>query len=437
MKSTLMTLFLILAAQIGMTETLSLDPAKAITMALKASDRVTAASQRVSAASKRIAGADARVLPSVGLEATAVHQSSVPEATFPESIPGLGSFTLYPNIRNTGRAGFIVTQPLWTGGATTGARKAARHQKEAATSAAKGVESALRFEARHSYWQSVETVAALEAAKAQAERAQRLLRDARSLRLAGMAVEADELGAKARLASAQLNVIQRRCQLANKVAALQSLLGLPQGTEIKFADRGSTLPPPPAKLKKLIDEALSSRPELQSLSAAHETLAEQSRIAKAATRPHLTLMGRWDLARPNQRYFPLEDTWNDSWSVGVSAAWRVFDGHRSRIEVAALDAERKAVEADRAELARRITLAVNQARRNLSTALDADAAASASVAAAGAREKASRDRYKAGLATISELLEAQSDLADAELTRARTSSGAWVAQAALLCAVGR
>ena len=51
-----------------------------------------------------------------------------------------------------------------------------------------------------------------------------------------------------------------------------------------------------------------------------------------------------------------------SWSVGVVAGWTLFDGHRTGAEVAALDAEREALEADLGELERQIALEVETAR---------------------------------------------------------------------------
>jgi outer membrane protein TolC len=123
--------------------------------------------------------------------------------------------------------------------------------------------------------------------------------------------------------------------------------------------------------------------------------------------------------------------------VGLVAGWRIFDGDRTGSEVAALDAERAALDADLNELERRITLDVETARRDLTAALAAESAAAAALAAASAREADSRDRYLSGVATVSEVLDAQGDLADAELAMARSRSGAWIAEAAVRRAVGR
>ncbi|HSL19493.1 MAG TPA: TolC family protein [Methylomirabilota bacterium] len=433
---------LLLALALGSVVTaaadgLPVDADRAVELAFAASDRREAAAARVTAAERQVESADARRLPTVDLEAAVAHRSSVPETVFPASIPDIGGFVLYPDIRNTTQAGVVLNQPLWTGGAIAGSREASRHEADAAAAEAARVDDDLRFQARSAYWNAVAAQAAREAARAEVERAERLLDDARALRAAGMAVRADELGAEARAAAARVRLIEAEAGLSNRLAELRSLLGLPRGSGLELVDGGARLPSVPPDLEALLAEARSARSELAALEARRDALASRSKTVGAPDRPQLSLGARWDVARPNQRYFPLEDEWNTSWSVGLYAGWRVFDGDRSDAEVAAVDAERSAVEAEIAELERRIALDVETARHSLEAARAADLAADAAVAAAAAREASSRDRYAAGIATVSEVLDAQAELAEAELSLARARSGAWLADAGLRRAVGR
>jgi outer membrane protein len=425
------------AATTASADSLAVDAERAVELALAASHRREAAAARVQAAEKQVESADARRLPTVDLEAAVAHRSSVPEAVFPPSIPDIGGFVLYPDIQNTYQAGVALNQPLYTGGAIAGGREATRREADAAIAEADRVDDDLRLKARTAYWNAVAAEAALVAAIAEVERAERLLADARSLRAAGMAVRADELGAEARTAAARVRVIEAEADVANRHAELRSLLDLPRGTVFELIDRGARQPAAPPALEPLLVEARSARAELAALEARRDALVSRAQSIGAPNRPQVSLGARWDVARPNQRYFPLEDDWNTSWSVGVYAGWRVFDGDRTDAEVAALDAERAALEADIDELERRIALDVETAHHTLMAALSADAAAEAAVAAATAREADSRDRYTSGVATVSEVLDAQAELADAELSLVRTRTGAWIANAGLRRAVGR
>jgi len=253
-----------------------------------------------------------------------------------------------------------------------------------------------------------------------------------------MAVDADVLGAEARAAAATVDVVRASSERASAVASLRSLLGVGNDSEFELADAGTkAIPAPPVRLDDLMEIAEQQRPELLIADARVGNLLATERGVRASLRPAVGVAAGWDIARPNARYLPLEDVWNDTWSVGLRANWRLFDGQRTRSQAAAVRAERDAVTSDRAELLRRIRLQVEQSRLELDAALEAVAAADASRAAAAARESSARERYAAGLAQIYEMLEAQADLTDAEVAAIRVRATAWIAAAALERAVGR
>ncbi len=77
------------------------------------------------------------------------------------------------------------------------------------------------------------------------------------------------------------------------------------------------------------------------------------------------------------------------------------------------------------------------ARLELNSALKAVTSTDSSAAAAKAWEEASSERYAAGIAMLSELLDAQADLASAEMAQVRSRASAWLADAALRRAVGQ
>jgi outer membrane protein TolC len=121
----------------------------------------------------------------------------------------------------------------------------------------------------------------------------------------------------------------------------------------------------------------------------------------------------------------------------VAASWQLFDGNRTRAEAATVRAEQEAVRADRGELERQVKLQVETARLELEAAIDAIEAADASRRSAAAWEESSKERYAAGLASISEMLDAQADLTAAEVAQVRARVAAWLAAVTLERAVGK
>lgn len=434
----LVTVFAIAGSATGSAEILSVDADSAARMAVEASTLTIAAADRVSASQSTIKAADAARLPVLTANARYTRHSAVPEFGVPTDDPTEPVYILFPNIQNHYRLDLTVSQPIYTGGAISASRDAARNDESAATWSETLTALDLAYSARMSYWSAVAAASGVDVAEAQIKRAQRLLDDARALRDAGMAVNADIFAAEARYAAAEVDLIRTRNEESQALARLRSLLGIDASTDIVLNDaRTENVPMAPRLLTDLELEALGNRPELRIADARIEGLGARVRSVNAARKPTVAATGQYLLARPNQRFLPPVDERNDSWLVGVSASWRFFDGSRTKEQVATVQAEQRAVQHDRGELERQIRLEVATTRLELESALKAIASTDASAAAAQAWEEASSERYAAGIAMLSELLDAQADLAAAQMAQVRSRASAWLADATLRRAVGR
>ncbi len=419
-------------------QSVRLDAETAARMAVEASTLTEAAADRVLASVSAVEAADAARMPVLTAAAGVAQLNGVPEFSAPLDGPGQPPTVIFPNITTWYQADLSLTQPLWTGGAISAGREAARMDQDAANWSAERTALDLRFHARSSYWRAVAAAAAVEVAEAQRLRAARLLDDSRALRAAGMAVNASVFAGEARVAAADVDLIRVQTEERQTLASLRSLLALAPDTVIILADaRTSAVPSAPIGLSQLEAEALAERPDLKIADARIGGLGARERVVNAARRPAVALAGQWMVARPNQRFLPLEDEWNNSWRVGVLASWQLFDGNRTRARAATVHAEQDAARGDRGELERRVKLEVENSRLELEAALEAVSAADASQQAAAAWEESSNERYAVGLAPISEMLDAQADLTAAEVAQVRTRVTAWIAAAALEWAVGR
>jgi outer membrane protein TolC len=415
-----------------------LDAEKAARLAIEASTLTAAAVERLNAAEYAIKEADGARLPVISVNAAIARQNGVPEFSVPSDQPGQPPLVLYPNIENTYSADLTLTQPIYTGGAITANRDAARMDESAATWSQSLTALELGYAARIQYWNAVGASAGVAVAEAQLNRTRRLLDDTRALREAGMAVNADVFAAEARVAAAEVDVIRTRNEEEKTLARLRSLLGMDDGAAVTLADAATDrVPDRPPSLAGLQQQSLERRPELKMTDARIEALGARARVVDAARLPAVGATGQYVVARPNQRYFPLVDEANDSWRVGVVASWKVFDGSQTKARAAGVEAEQRALQQDRGEMERKIRLEVETTRLELESALEAVSAADASATAAAAWEEASSERYAAGLALLSELLDAQADLTAAEAAQVRTRVAAWLANATLHRAIGR
>ncbi len=411
---------------------------EAAARAVRVSHVAAAADARVAGVRETVNSADAAALPSVALSAAAARRSSVPEFAAAINGPLQPPVVIAPDITTTYATSLRLQQPLYAGGAIAGLREATRHDALASGAGRGATVADVRLAAQLAYWESVRLAASVEVARAQEERAARLLDDTRALFDAGMAVKADVLAASERIASARLQLVVARAQADDAGARLASILQLDPGDTVEPADSLSgPLPAAPADARALLERALADRPELAASAEQIAALRARREVAGAQARPSVGAAAQLDYGLPNARYFPLQDKWKDSWSVGVQAGWTVFDGGKARADVATVAFNERAAAHDRAELERRITLEVANGRRDLEAALAAVDAADAARAAAAERETAARDRHAAGLAAMSEILDAQAQLAAADQQLVNARAGSWTAAATLARAVGR
>ncbi len=435
---------LVLAATLALVvpearaETVRLTADAAAERVVSVSHVSVAAAARTDAARSTLDAAEAARLPSVAVSAALTQRSSVPEYAAPINGPLQPPVVLYPDITTTYATGVRASEVLYSGGAVTANREAARHDLGASAAERERSDADLRLIGRASYWEAVRARASLDAAAANESRAARLLADTRSLLQAGRAVRADVLAAEARLANARVRTIQASTRAADALSELRSLLRLADGDAVEFADTlAGALPGEPADLASLRARALAERPELVALGERLAAVEARETLARAVARPSLALGAQWDLARPNQRYFPQTDTWDDTWAVGLSASWTVFDGGRSRADAATSQATQRALTAERAELERLVSLDVETAWRGLAEALATIEAADTARTAADERERAAKERHDAGLAAMSEILDAEAELAAAEQQQIGARAAAWIAEARLTRAAGQ
>ncbi|MFN3412571.1 MAG: TolC family protein [Thermoanaerobaculum sp.] len=432
MKKTCVFLALLgITSPLWSQDALVLTEEKVRELALTAS-YVVQESEAVAAASRSQAlAAASRTKPQIGLQASVSQRSSVPELRLP---PNLGGSILYSSIEST--AGTALTLSHSFESATRYASRAAQsHAQHAQTEAAR-TRLDVVLDARLAFWQAVLANSLVAVAEKELQRAEQNLADTKLLEEAGLATRADVLTAQAYQERAWVALLNARSAAALELASLCSLLRLPSHQPVEL-QASATPPPPPLPLKELLPTALRQRPELAAAWHQSEGFHFQELAAMAAAKPQFSLFAQYDWSRPNPRYLPLENRWHGSWSLGLTATLKLWDGGEAQAKAAAAAAQRTAALAHLEELRRVVSLEVERARQDLDDALAVILAASAALAAAQERERAVRENYLAGLARVEDVLAAESALAQAEFELEKSRIRAWMAQARLERSVGQ
>jgi outer membrane protein len=218
----------------------------------------------------------------------------------------------------------------------------------------------------------------------------------------GLAVEADLLRSRVYLSAARQQAIQAQGQLESTQANLNRLMGTPLNTPT-----GETAPLVPQTLALPSEEALLAeqkqrRPDYQNLLSE----AKQAEIAvsshQKAFLPLLAGYGTWEADNPS-----IASSGGNNWAAGITLQWNLFAGGS---DSARLNASRKRLEQKHRQLSAMESAMALQIRSALIQQRTAEQQVQAAQASDIQSEEGLRilkNRYDAGLATMTDLLSAE------------------------------
>jgi outer membrane protein TolC len=457
-------------------DTLSLTLSEAVAQALENSPRLAAmaATQRGTGAAAW--GARAAGLPSVDLSAGYTRYSNVPE--FVLTLPGTRNLAIAPNIPDAWRARAAIVVPLFTGGRIAGAAEAARGEHDAAGRDLAAARADLVLEITTAYWNlCLQRESALVLREALAAYESHLV-DARNRAGVGLAARSEVLAVEVERDRAELGRVQAEGAAAVAEENLRRLLGVGDRVAITAMDQpgdeqtrlhsaadarrsvdrpnkaeaapgdlaapvypaaavGPAVPVNTQGLDSLVAGALAMRPERAALAARVAAAEARVRSERGAHWPQLTAVAGYDYANPNRRFTPARAEWKETWDASVNLSLPLFDSGRIFAATARARAQAEALRQQAIDLEQRIRLEVTSGTIERRTAETAVAVSERAVASARENEKVARDRYREGVASSSDLLDAEVRSLRAALDRTDAQARLLLARANLDRASGR
>jgi outer membrane protein len=348
---------------------------------------------------------------------------------------------LFPDIPSNYRARAELGVPLYTGGRVRSAVDAARAELDAAGADARAQAADVELEVVTAYWALATAQARVAVLERAEERADRIVADVGARVDAGLLPPNDRLSAQAQRARQRVQLIQARNDRALAEAALARWIGadpserLEPVTPVNAPMAGADVVAGRA-LDQLIEQATKARPERQALTSRVRGLRDSANALFGATRPQVSAVAAIEPARPNPRFVPRTDRWHTSWDLGVTMAWSIWDGGRSRADRAVVTAQADALAARVAEFDSLVALEIRQRLLDIGSARAALSAVAEAIEAATEARRVVGERFAVGVALASDVLESDLAVLEAELERARIEAAMRVAEARLMRAAG-
>ncbi len=316
---------------------------------------------------------------------------------------------------------------------------AAKSGRKAAEITRDAEERKIQLDARLAYYDWLRAKAQVAVAQDSVVTAKARLAEAEAGKKAGVVAKVDVLRLESLVANAEAMVARTESFEAVARRALAVTMGEPvRDYEVGESVLGSTMEAARwPELDALVDEAQANRMELRALQANDRAIRSGLKTERAGLFPRLDAFAEVTYANPNQRFFPLQQKWNSTWSAGIALTYNLTGIASARANRKKLRAQAKALDAQGEALRRGIELEVAAAHAAHENALVAIRLGEKARETSDAAYEATTAQFKAGTATATDLIEAQGERITADLQVVNARIDLKVADAKLRYATGR
>jgi outer membrane protein TolC len=419
---------------------------EAIARGLEASERLGELGSRQDAARAVESQREAAGRPQIAGIASYTRTNHIEEFSVPTA---LGTpRVIYPDIPNNIRTRIDLQWPIYTAGRISAITRAAAAEVEAAGHDRDAARADLKLEITRSFWAVITSRASSDVVSQALDRTSAHLNDVRNQLSVGLVPPSDVLTIEAQHPHQRMLSFEAGNIVETASAEFRRLAGLDPDAPFElvadlsrpgpaFQDPAASRVASAPAIAGSVETARANRPERKSLLFRLDAATERVTAASAGALPVLTALGGYDVARPNPRIFPLQEAWKPSWDLGVHLRWSLFDGGRVRAETAEAVAARRGAEARLRDFDEVVQVEVRQRMADLNSARASIDAAEAGVRAATEARRVLAERFTAGVATNTDVLNAQVSLLQAELDLTRALANTQLAAARLDRAMGR
>jgi outer membrane protein TolC len=422
----------------GVRAELTLDDA--IAQGLANSHRLAELQARSEAADFAAEGRRDALFPVVSLQGSYLRTNHVEE--FSVIAPGPSRVVVYPDIPDNYRTRLDLQWPIYTGGRTDALIHAASAERTAAGRDLDAARADLRLEITRAFYAVLTARDTEDVLRRSLEAADAHLRDVRSRLASGLIPPNDVSSAEAQVSHERVLAVEASTLRGVAEADLQRLIGTPPGPltlvdpkgpdNLLFSDVTGT-----AAVADLISRALKARPERQALEQRAASAEFRASAVSSGKWPQVGVGGGYDYANPNPRDFPRTAVWATSWDASISVTWTLWDGGRRAADTGEARANATALRTRVANFDRDVTFEVRARALELASSRQAVSAADDGLRAAVEAERVLTERYRAGVATATDVLDAQVARLQAELDRTRAVANVRLAEARLERAIGQ
>lgn len=325
-------------------------------------------------------------------------------------------------------AGLKVVQPLYAGRKLTASRRLALANLDNAKKDMNSSDNDLALAAKKAYYTVILTRQISMAMDEAVESMGAHTKEAKAYHDQRLVPKLDLLRAQEKLAGLKQKQLYAYNNSALAMTSLNYVLGVDMDTKFTF-DNDPGYPPLMETLDTCINTALERRPEIGAIDAGIKMAQERIIIAQSGRLPTLALVGEVHKYQPENE--------DPSAQVGIVASIDLYDNGRVKHKVAQARIQLEKARTTGKHIKRGIRLQVEQAFANSQVACKSIDVANKSMDTAKEALDAARTRYRVGLSTSLERLDAELSLTQAKTNYIHAASMYNIAISELERAMGK
>jgi len=429
---------------IAQSDTLSLTIEQCIETALKRNPDIIAAYEKVKQAKSQVGEASTAFLPQLIAQAGYTRLDMAP--FFPtskfamfgggggmppgeEPIPKKITIGLPDNFSAT----LQLQQPIFTGGKIKNSFDISRLAREATENSMRITKKELIYRVKNAYWNLVRAKKFEEVARESERQLSAHLRDVQSMFDVGMAAKNDLLKSKAYYSKAKMGVIKARHAVELAKRNLCNILGIPLEKEIICTTALEEIDTTEIELDAVISKGLSSSPEIKALECQKKIAQKQLAITRSGYLPDIFFTANLGYKYPDREY---NKDFYTTWTVGFYAQMNIFDWGKTAYETESARSKLKETEVTIKGAKDGIILNITRAYLSVIEAKKEIEVAKEALEQAEENYRVTSEKFKEGLVTNTELLDAQVLLSNAKTDYSNAFINYRIAKADLERAIG-
>lgn len=392
-------------------EKISLIVEDAIELGLKNSKVLNSSLASYKFSEARLKEVNASRLPSLKFSAGYTRLSAVDP--FNITTP-FGTFEISPSILNNYSTKLSLAQPLFTGFRLKSSSDIAEYTANASNEDYNKDRKELIYNIRNAYWSLFKATQLKKVVDENVQQIKAHLTDAQNLLNQGMVTNNDVLKIEVQYNDALLRQVDANNNLKLAMINLNSTMSIPLSTEIDIASSPNLKKQEYDELKNLINRAIDNRAEIKSINYRIKASESGVTLAQSNWYPQIFLFSNLYYSRPNLRIVPGQDKFNETWDAGLSLNWDVWNWFSTSYQTEQAEATLTQSQERLGILKDAVTLEVTQNYLSVNQNKMKIDISEIGVRQAEENMRITSERFKQGLVTSSDIIDAEVALLQAK-----------------------